>query len=227
VQFREHRLWVALALVVGGGFTLLGFGGREIYRQAPPLPERVVSDSGRELATRAEILDGQQVWQGIGGQQIGSIWGHGAYQAPDWSADWLHREALALLEQWSRAEHGEAFEALPAETRGGLEARLRREMRANRHDPATGTVTISDARAAARAEVGAHYTALFGGDASLAPLRESYALQERAVDDPEDLRKLGAFFAWTAWACTTERPGESYTYTNNWPHEPLVGNAPT
>src|SRR5688572_9659732 len=85
-------------------FALLGFFGREVYRQAPPIPERVVSDTGILLATKANILDGQQVWQSTGGQQFGSIWGHGAYQAPDWSADWLHREASALLDVWVERE---------------------------------------------------------------------------------------------------------------------------
>lgn len=223
----DKRLWLVLALVLGVGFTLLGFGGREVYRQAPPLPERVQTESGATLATREEILDGQQVWQGIGGQQIGSIWGHGAYQAPDWSADWLHREALALLDAWSTQEHGRPYAALDADARARLEARLRVEMRTNRYDAATGTLVISEARAAAQETVRAHYAALFGGDPSLAALRESYALQERAVAEPADLRKLTSFFAWTAWACATERPGESYTYTNNWPHEPLIGNTPT
>ncbi len=54
----------------------------------------MVAADGTVLMTRADILDGQEVWQSTGGQQMGSIWGHGAYQAPDWSADWLHREAV-------------------------------------------------------------------------------------------------------------------------------------
>ena len=227
MQFNEKRLWLVLALVVGIGFLLLGFGGREVYRQAPPLPERVVTESGRVLTTRTEILDGQQVWQGIGGQQLGSVWGHGSYQAPDWSADWLHREALALLDVWSRAEHGVAFDQLDVESRGSLEGRLRREMRANRYDAHSGTLVVSDARAAAIEQVADHYRRLFGGDASLAGLRESYALQDDAVVERADLDHLTAFFFWTSWSCTTERPGELYTYTNNWPHEALVGNAPT
>src|SRR6188472_3291102 len=103
----ESKLWLTLAGVVSGAFFVLGFFGREVYRQAPPIPDRVVTASGTTLMTKEQILDGQQVWQSIGGQQVGSIWGHGAYQAPDWSADWLHREALGLLEAWSLAEHGE------------------------------------------------------------------------------------------------------------------------
>ena len=219
--------WIALALVVGGAFFLLGFFGREIYRQVPPIPERIVTAGGTELATRSEILDGQQVWQSIGGQQVGSIWGHGAYQAPDWSADWLHRECVALLDGWARAEHGAPFEQLDAESRARLEGRLRPELRTNTYDPATGTLVVSDARAAAWEAVGAHYQGLFGDDPALAGLREDYALQDGAVQDPERLARLTQFFAWTAWACVTNRPGTGFSYTNNWPHEPLVGNVPT
>jgi nitric oxide reductase subunit B len=113
-----------------------------VYRQAPPIPARVVSEDGTVLATRDQILDGQQVWQSIGGQQIGSIWGDGAYQAPDWSADWLHREATGLLELWSTRDHGVAYAEAPADARAVLEARLRRELRTNRFDATDGTLTV-------------------------------------------------------------------------------------
>src|SRR5262249_1800076 len=98
---RLTRHWLALGAVLIGTFSILGVFGREVYGQAPPIPARVVTADGTVIATGDQILDGQQVWQSIGGQQIGSIWGHGAYQAPDWSADWLHREATGLLERWS------------------------------------------------------------------------------------------------------------------------------
>jgi len=219
--------WLLLGIVVGGAFCLLGFFRREVYRQAPPIPARVVTTSGAVLMTGEQILDGQQAWQSIGGQQVGSIWGHGAYQAPDWSADWLHREAEALLEHWSTREHGTAFAALAAEAQGALRERLRRELRPNRYDAATGTLVVSDDRAAAIAAVAGHYRALFGGDPALASLRESYALAPRPLTDPERIDRLTQFFFWTAWACVTERPGESFSYTNNWPHDALVGNVPT
>ncbi|MCA9729584.1 MAG: nitric-oxide reductase large subunit, partial [Candidatus Eisenbacteria bacterium] len=180
----HRRLWWVLGGTLAAAFTILGFFGREVYRQAPPIPERVVSVSGRVLMTKAQILDGQQVWQSTGGQQQGSIWGHGAYQAPDWSADWLHREATALLDIWSLAESGLRYDQRPLEAQAALRARLQAELRANRYDPDSGTITVSAERAQAMAQTAAHYRALFGGDPSLSELREDYAMQDAAVADP-------------------------------------------
>ena len=72
------KRWAWLGGTVIVCFTILGFFGREVYRQAPPIPERVVSRSGTLLMTQDQILTGQQVWQSTGGQQLGSVWGHGA-----------------------------------------------------------------------------------------------------------------------------------------------------
>ncbi len=218
----SKRLWLILASCVIGAFLLLGGLGVEVYRKAPPIPARVVTSDGSLLFTQKDILDGQQVWQSLGGQQVGSIWGHGAYQAPDWSADWLHREATALRESLT-APAGLDAAASDAVAR----ERVERELRRNTFDASTGTVTVSRERAAAMAVVAQHYDDLFGGAAAKSGLREAYALSKTPVPDAERRTKLTAFFFWTAWACTTERPGSSVTYTNNWPHEPLVGNHPT
>lgn len=221
------KRWIVLGLVLFGAFFILGFFGREVYRQAPPIPERVETQDGVVLMTKDDILTGQQVWQRMGGMQIGTIWGHGAYQAPDWSADWLHREAIALLDLYAREEYGRPLTELSGEQQAGLKERLRTEMRANTYNPATGTVTVSNARATAMAATAGHYRALFGDDPALTKLRDSYALQDNAVPDAARRAQLADFFFWTAWSCTTVRPGTAVTYTNNWPHEPLVGNAPT
>ena len=222
-----RRLWWALAATLVAAFSLLGFMGREIYRQAPPIPDRVVSESGQLVMSRDDILRGQLVWQSTGGQQLGSIWGHGAYQAPDWTADWLHREALALLDVWAQREHGARFDALGARERAALEARLPAELRTNRYDERSGTLTISADRLAAVRATAAHYGALFGGDPALASLREAYAMQERVLPEADQREDLARFFFWTSWAAVTQRPGLAISYTNNWPHEPLVDNRPS
>jgi nitric oxide reductase subunit B len=208
-------------------FAVLGYYGAEIYRLAPPVPQRVVTSEGQVLFTGDDIHDGQNVWQSLGGQEVGSIWGHGAYVAPDWSADWLHREATWLLEHWAQADHGKPFAQLGAESQAALKARLQHELRTNTYDAETGDLRVSALRAQAIAAVGAHYAALFGADPALTELRHAYAIPKNALKDPERKSALNAFFFWAAWACGTNRPGSDVTYTQNWPAEPLIANAPT
>ena len=86
------RYWLALSVVILASFAVLGGVGRKMISQAPPLPDVYTTD-GQLLFAGSTITDGQGVWQSIGGQEIGTVWGHGAYVAPDWSADWIHRES--------------------------------------------------------------------------------------------------------------------------------------
>eukprot|EP00929_Paragymnodinium_shiwhaense_P010999 TRINITY_DN11618_c0_g1_i1.p2 TRINITY_DN11618_c0_g1~~TRINITY_DN11618_c0_g1_i1.p2 ORF type:complete len:141 (-),score=37.53 TRINITY_DN11618_c0_g1_i1:1207-1629(-) len=99
--------WLAVFMVFIFGFTVMGYTGWQIYRQAPPIPTFRVKgkDGGHVLFSSEDVLTGQEVWQSTGGQQVGSIWGHGALQAPDWSADWLHREAEATIEAMGDEAH--------------------------------------------------------------------------------------------------------------------------
>jgi nitric oxide reductase subunit B len=222
----NRRLWVGLGVLLFVSFGVLLWVGTEIHRVMPPIPARVVADDGTVVFTREDIEKGRQVWQSIGGQQLGSIWGHGSYVAPDWTADWLHREALALLDGDARTMHGARHDELGDDQRAAAVARLTPAIRRNTYDAATDTVTVSRARADAIRDVATHYRALFGDDPALRGLREAYAMKNGTVTDASYRHALTAFVWWTAWAAVTERPGGDVTYTNNWPHEPLVGNTP-
>ncbi|MEO5566459.1 MAG: nitric-oxide reductase large subunit [Luteimonas sp.] len=222
-----RKLWIALAALLVVSFGILLWAGGEIFRAAPPMPEQVVADNGAVIYTRADIEQGRQVWQSMGGMQLGSIWGHGAYVAPDWSADWLHREAVTLLDMWARSDGGMAtYAQLPAEDQGRFRGRLQQLMRTNTYDSATGTITLNRDQVAAVSNVAAHYESLFGNDPATAELREAYAMRDGTVPDARHRRSLTAFFWWTAWAAGTNRIDSDVTYTNNWPSEPLIGNTP-
>ena len=223
-----RRLWLVLGAVLSISFAVILYFGSDIYESAPPIPERVVVEGSGELVhTREDILRGQDVWRSIGGQELGSIWGHGAYTAPDWTADWLHREARWILDDWARAEHGAPFDELAAERRAALVERLSGELRENTYDPDSGVVTISPIRARALAAVASHYVDLFTDAPELDGLRESYAMPRGTVSTEARARDMTAFFFWATWACVTERPGSELSYTHNWPPEQLVGNTPS
>ena len=216
-----RRLWIAFAAVLVVSFAVLLWSGVRIYQTAPPVPDRVVSQSGQIVFDRGEVARGQNVWRALGGMEVGSVWGHGSYVAPDWTADWLHREIAAVLDGWATAAAGTGYDALSAELQGSLRARLAQEYRRNTYDPETRTITVSDDRAAAIAASARHYADVFRSG------REEYAIPSAALTDRDELHELAAFFFWSAWAAATLRPGDDVTYTSNWPHEPLLGNRPT
>jgi len=223
-----RKLWTWLAIICALSFAVLIWVGTEIYQTAPPIPNQVVSTDGTVLFSQGQVQLGQQAWLSAGGQQLGTVWGHGSYVAPDWSADWLHREAEALRAIWAQKEFGKPFEQLSVGQQGELNGQLKTEMRRNTYDAATGIITLSPDRAAAVLQVTRHYTGLFGNDPSLDKLREQYAMNAGLLPDPADLQALPAFVFWSAWAAATDRPGSTdLSYTSNWPHEPLVDNTPT
>jgi nitric oxide reductase subunit B len=214
------RYWVALIVVILASFAVLGTVGRKMISQAPPIPDVYTTD-GQLLFTGATITDGQGVWQSMGGQEIGTVWGHGAYVAPDWSADWLHRESGILLDRWAQSAGAASFATLDADRQAVLNARLVREIRTNGYNVETSRVILDGDRAAAFHQLETYYADVFAAG------RKEYAIPVGALTDSTKQKQLAAFFWWTAWAASTERPGSNVTYTNNWPHEPLVANNAT
>jgi len=223
---KVKQLWMGMAAVIAISFAVLLYFGKEIYFQAPPIPENVTNSKGTILFTGEDIKEGQRIWQSMGGQEVGSIWGHGAYVAPDWTADWLHREANATLESWSKKDYKKTFNDINSEQSAQLTARLEKELKSNALDE-KGNLVLSEDRFNSIKQVANHYERLFSDDTSLSDLRIAYALPENILKDPEKVTKLTQFFFWTSWAAVTNRPGENVTYTNNWPPDKLVGNTPS
>lgn len=216
-----RRLWIAFTLVMGVSFLILGWIGTRIYQEMPPIPVKVVSSDGTVLINDGEITAGQNVWQTLGGMEVGSVWGHGSYVAPDWTADWLHREATFILERWAKAEFSTDYAKLSGEKKAQLQGRLAEIMRANTYDPVTKTITLPAIRTEAFQDNVKHFSDVFTNG------RAEYAIPKGAVTDKDRLKKLSAFFFWTSWAASTHRPDSDISYTHNWPFEPLVGNHAT
>ena len=223
----NKKLWYTLAAVLIVSFAALLYLGDDIYKKQPPIPEKVVTTDGRVLFTGQDIKDGQNVWQSMGGQEVGTVWGHGSYVAPDWTADWLHRESMNILNRYANKQFGKDYNNIPADQQARLKILLQEEVRKNTYDPQTKTLTISPQRAEAIEAVSKHFAGLFMDNPDMAKLREDYAIPENAIKDPVRMKKMNEFFFWTSWAAVTNRPGEKVTYTNNWPHEELVANNPT
>src|SRR5215813_42352 len=195
-----NRLWLLLIAIFVFSFSVLGWVGSEIFRQAPPIPREVVTTDGQVVIAEGDVSTGQNVWQAMGGMQVGSIWGHGSYVAPDWTADYLHREALFILEKWARSDYAKGYDALNSEQKAVLRQRLQDRLRKNNYDAQNGRITIEPIRAEAFEDNLKHYSDVFTNG------NKSYAIQRDAQSDPTKLRRFTSFFFWTSWASVTNRP---------------------
>ncbi len=213
------RWKLSVLFVLIAGFSTLIFMGHETTNQAPPIPERVVDSKGTVLFTGADIIAGQGVFQKYGLMDVGSFFGHGAYNGPDFSADYLHRAGEIALETMSEAHFHKPYKQLEVGPRGELDDTLKKDWKVNRYDPQTRTLTWTDEQAVAYRELAPYYDIEFGAGRKL-PLPTNY------INDKDERLQLSRFFAWGAWVCNTNRPGKDYTYTNNWPPDSSVGNSP-
>ncbi|WP_348822950.1 nitric-oxide reductase large subunit [Flavobacterium aestuarii] len=224
---KEKKLWIAFALVMSISFSVLGYYGYEIYQKAPPVPDKIILADSTVIFTGQDIKDGQNVWQSMGGQEVGSIWGHGAYVAPDWTADWLHREALFILDKLSQAAYQQNYSKLSKEQQAAMKIRLQNEVRMNTYDAVNKTITISKNRQEAIAYLSRYYEGLFMDDPKFDQLRHDYAIPKMSIKDKARMHKMNAFFFWATWATVTNRPNDTISYTHNWPGDELVGNVTT
>lgn len=216
------KIWIGFISVVVLSFMALIWVGTEIYQTQPPIPDKVIIKETKEVVlTKEDIQTGQNVWESIGGMEVGSIWGHGSYVAPDWTADWIHREAVFMLDSWAQKDFDTNYENLGVEQKAALKARLIKDIRTNTYNSKNRSITISSAKYEAFKQNAAHYASIFSEG------HERYAIQKGALVNKEKLAQLNSFLFWTSWAASTNRPNVEYTYTSNWPHEPLIDNTIT
>ena len=212
--WRRGALGVLLA-----GFSILVTMTVMTYRNAPPIPARIVDGQGDVFATGEQILDGQEVFFKYGLMEHGTLWGHGAYLGPDFSAQYLRREAEITRDTMAASRFGRPYDGLSEQDRAALDTMVASTLRANRYDPASHALTYTEGEVASLAAQKREWTTYFAkGAPGLAP---------GFISAPQDIDALTTYLAWAAWASRAPRPGRDYSYTSNWPYEPLLRNGPT
>ncbi|HIK09426.1 MAG TPA: nitric-oxide reductase large subunit [Oscillatoriaceae cyanobacterium M33_DOE_052] len=211
--------WLVLICIVT--FTVLLSAGAAIYKNAPPIPATVVSPQQEIILTQENIQKGQETYLARGGQHIGSIWGHGSYLAPDWTADVLHRWGLATagILYNGDADFTQAdLEALSPVDRATIQTRVQQEFKPNRYDADSGTLMLTKAQTQGLAKVFEEYQTLLSQGSAV------HSIPRGWFTDRTQIRDVTAFFTWTAWAAAANRPQAPFSYTANWPHDDLIGN---
>ncbi len=215
----SSRLKAYFVILIFGSIIVALIGYFYTTKDLPPYPGKVVSEGGELLTTAEEIYKGQAVWQKYGLMDLGSVWGHGTYRGPDFTAQALHNMGQVMRETMARERWGISYESLDVERKGAIDSVVIKQIKTNRYDKVTDTLTLTSLQVAALKENRKFYDKLFSEGDSRGPIRA------RTIKDPAERKALADFFFWTAWCAGTTRPGdEEHTYTNNWPHDPTVGN---
>lgn len=224
-----HILIIVLILA----FSLLIYGGAIIYKDKPPIPEKVVSDTGTVLFTDQDIQGGQAAFLRFGIMDYGSIFGHGGYLGPDFTADYLHNMGLKVQAFYAKQQYGKDYESLNGQEQAAIDYQVKTEMKTNRYNPATKTLQFTSAQTQGYNYLSNYYAKIFSEG------KPEWKVEKGLVPDAPDAtgstwhsdkalaRQLGDYFAWSAWVASTNRPGLAYSYTNNWPGDSLTGNAVT
>lgn len=210
---------VLFILVIG--FSVLIWVAVRAYRDAPPIPQKVVSEVGETIFTHEDILSGQQIFLKYGLMENGTIWGHGAYLGPDFSAEYLHTLAIMAGEEISQERYNEDLRKLNKIEENVVFAEVQQLLKQNRYDPQNKSLIFAQLEARSYQEQIKKWTDYFSHPSGNGGLPTKY------IRDPKELRQLTSFFAWTAWASVANRPGKAYSYTNNFPYDPTAGNTPT
>ena len=217
----SHWWRQAVILVMILGFSLLTLVTVKTYAGAPPIPDRVADASGATLFSGADIKGGQEVFMKYALMEHGTIWGHGAYLGPDYSAEYLHRLAEIGRDTLARAQFGRAFKDLAPGQALQVGEQLKLELKQNRYRAADATLVFTAAEADSWRAQDAEWKRYFNSDQGAPGLPAHY------IRNDAELTRLNAYFAWATWATVANRPGAGFSYTNNWPFEPMVGNGPT
>jgi nitric oxide reductase subunit B len=213
--------WIrAILLVMVFGLAVLVAITVQGYTKAPPIPGKIVDSTGATLFTGADIRAGQGVFLKYGLMDNGSIWGHGAYLGPDYAAAALHQIGLDTADAMARAQYAKPVTALDAGQRAAVHAQVAVELKTNRYDSTTDTLTLIPAEAHAWHQQVMHWTDYFKHPET------DGGLKPDLISDLTELHEFSAFVTWAAWASVANRPGYGYSYTNNFPYDPLVGNVP-
>jgi nitric oxide reductase subunit B len=210
--------WVLL-LVAILTFALMAWATLMTYRAAPPQPARFLAADGTLLMSDADIFAGKAGFQKADLMDYGSLYGMGSYYGEDYTASTLVQMAAATQERIARTRFGNSFALLPAQQQAVAGAAMRTMLQ--RVDLTRAQVVLPPALAAAMLAVRDRLARSFAAADPDQGWTPAYSL------DAQQARQTADFIVYSALTTVARRPGADWSWTENWPYEPLVGNTPT
>ena len=210
--------WVLFAVAILT-FALLAWATTATYRLAPPQPDRFLGADGAVLMTIDNIIAGKGGFQRADLMDYGSLYGMGSYYGEDYTASTLVRLGAAARDNIARAANGNPFASLTPDQQAAATAAMQRDLQSI--DLTKSDVTLPQPVAAAVISVRDDLAKALNVADPATGWTTAYSLS------PQLARQTADFLVFSALTTVARRPGVTWSWTENWPYEPLVGNTPT
>jgi nitric oxide reductase subunit B len=210
--------WILLAVAVSN-FALLGLATVTTYRLSPPEPDRFVTPEGQVLFSSEDIIAGKGGFQKADLMDYGSLYGMGSYYGEDYTANGLVQLASLTRDRIARTRYAAAFDALSEDQQAAATRIMRLQLQGL--DLTRTTVTVPTELAGA---IGEQQQTIAKGLRTLD--RASGWTPAYSLSDTDALHTAD-FLIYSALTTVARRPGATWSWTENWPYEPIVGNTPT
>ena len=210
--------WVLLVVAIVT-FALLAWATTATYRLAPPQPERFVGADGAVLMTNADIVAGKGGFQRADLMDYGSLYGMGSYYGEDYTASTLVRLGTAARDNVAQAANGKPFASLMPDQQAAATTVMQHDLQGI--DLTKAEVVVPPSVAAAVVSVRDEIAKALNVADPATGWTPAYSLS------PQLARQTADFLVFSALTTVARRPGVTWSWTENWPFEPLVGNTPT
>jgi nitric oxide reductase subunit B len=210
--------WILLAVAVGS-FALFAWATVLTYERAAPQPERFVAAGGATLMTAEGIFAGKAGFQKADLMDYGSLYGMGSYFGQDYTAFGVMRLAKLTEERLAQSGFGAGFDTLPIDRQAAVRDEMRQQLQ--KIDLTQHEVIVPDALASAVVTLRTEMTKNLRTVDLTTGWTPAYSLDET------EAAHTAEFLIYSALTTVARRPDATWSWTENWPYEPEVGNTPT
>lgn len=227
MQSSYKRLVKVLLTILVIVFSILLVGGWYIFKNEAPRPTKIVDQQGHTLVTKGELISGQAIYEKYGLTDYGSYLGNGSYLGPDYTAEALHHYLIGMRKYYAQDIYHKQLHKLNHVEIAVVKDKVMKEIRINRYSEKEDQLVLTPGQVYGLKYLQDYYKKEFVNNPKQVGLNENMIKQFQNDDymvAGNKIEHLSQFFFWGAWLSSTDRPGKTFSYTNNWPYDVDAGN---
>lgn len=227
MQSSYKRLVKVLLTILVIVFSILLVGGWYIFKNEAPRPTKIVDQQGHTLVTKGELVSGQAIYEKYGLTDYGSYLGNGSYLGPDYTAEALHHYLIGMRKYYAQDIYHKQLHKLNHVEIAVVKDKVMKEIRINRYSEKEDQLVLTPGQVYGLKYLQDYYKKEFVNNPKQVGLNENMIKQFQNDDymvAGNKIEHLSQFFFWGAWLSSTDRPGKTFSYTNNWPYDVDAGN---